>query len=426
MDEFQETQESTREIDLLQLAGTVLRRWPWVVLSVAVCMSVALLYILCTPPVYTRTASIVIKDESKGASAASEMEAFANMGLLQTHSNINDEVNKLQSPDVMEAVVKRLGLDMSYYVDGDFHKEIIYGPQVPVAVSFPSMMETGSAKAEIAVSADGFYTVSHLEIDGKEADVLHSGKTALGDTVRTSGGPIVVAKTPYSTVEKELRVFVARIPLKEAVTKFSKELTVELKSDKGNTIDITAKDLSPQRAEDLINGVISIYNENWIENRNQISVSTSNFISERLSLIEGELGNVDHDISSYQSQHLIPDVQQAASMYMSENQAAAAQILDLGNQLQMTRYMRGYLTDDANKSTVLPANSGIGNPAIENQIAEYNALMLQRNQLAANSSDTHPVVVDKDTQLAGMRAAIISTIDNQIVALNTQDRKSVV
>ncbi len=69
---------------------------------------------------------------------------------------------------------------------------------------------------------------------------------------------------------------------------------------------------------------------------------------------------------------------------------------------------------------MLPANSGIGNSSIEGQIAEYNALMLQRNQYAANSSDTHPVVMDMDAQLAGMRSAIISTIDNQVIALNTQ------
>lgn len=110
-----------------------------------------------------------------------------------------------------------------------------------------------------------------------------------------------------------------------------------------------------------MNAIISVYNEKWIENRNQIAVSTSNFITERLGVIESELGNVDRDISTYQSEHLIPDVQQAASMYMNENQQASAQILQLNSQLQMTRYMRAYLTNEANKDRVLPVNSGIGN-----------------------------------------------------------------
>ncbi len=409
-----------RQVNITDIILLTLRRWPWIVLSLAVCLGAAIFYLLRTPLVYTRTASIVIKDESKGASVSSEVDAFSNMGLLQTHSNINDEVNKLQSPDVMEEVVKRFNLDRSYYVNGRFHKEIIYGPQLPIVASFPSLMENGSASARIDVGEDGNYSLYDLKFGDEDASVVGRNKVALGDTVQTSGGPVVVSRTPYYKEKQSYEIFVSRIPVRSAVAKYSAELTVALKSDKGNTINISVTDQSIQRAEDLINGVISIYNENWIDNRNQISVSTSNFINERLGVIEGELGNVDQDISSYQSEHLIPDVQQAASMYMSENQAASAQILDLNNQLQMTRYMRSYLTNEANRSTVLPANSGIGNSSIEGQIAEYNALMLQRNQYAANSSDTHPVVMDMDAQLAGMRSAIISTIDNQVIALNTQ------
>ena len=409
-----------RQVNITDIILLTLRRWPWIVLSLAVCLGAAIFYLLRAPPVYTRTASIVIKDESKGASVSSEVDAFSNMGLLQTHSNINDEVNKLQSPDVMEEVVKRFNLDRSYYVNGRFHKEIIYGPQLPIVASFPSLMENGSASARIDVGEDGNYSLYDLKFGDEDASVVGRNKVALGDTVQTSGGPVVVSRTPYYKEKQSYEIFVSRIPVRSAVAKYSAELTVALKSDKGNTINISVTDQSIQRAEDLINGVISIYNENWIDNRNQISVSTSNFINERLGVIEGELGNVDQDISSYQSEHLIPDVQQAASMYMSENQAASAQILDLNNQLQMTRYMRSYLTNEANRSTVLPANSGIGNSSIEGQIAEYNALMLQRNQYAANSSDTHPVVMDMDAQLAGMRSAIISTIDNQVIALNTQ------
>ncbi len=121
-----------RQVNITDIILLTLRRWPWIVLSLAVCLGAAIFYLLRTPPVYTRTASIVIKDESKGASVSSEVDAFSNMGLLQTHSNINDEVNKLQSPDVMEEVVKRFNLDRSYYVNGRFHKEIIYGPQLPI------------------------------------------------------------------------------------------------------------------------------------------------------------------------------------------------------------------------------------------------------------------------------------------------------
>jgi hypothetical protein len=166
--------------------------------------------------------------------------------------------------------------------------------------------------------------------------------------------------------------------------------------------------------------LISVYNENWVKDKNQIAVSTSMFINERLGVIERELGNVDEDISSYKSEHLLPDVQAASSMYMAQSSAANAQILSLNNQLYMTRYIRNYLANDANRTQLLPANSGIESANIESQIAEYNKQLLQRNSLVANSSTENPLVVDMDQALASMRGAIIRSIDNQIVTLNSQ------
>lgn len=144
------------------------------------------------------------------------------------------------------------------------------------------------------------------------------------------------------------------------------------------------------------------------------------FINERLGVIEQELGNVDEDISSYKSEHLLPDVQAASSMYMAQSSATNAQILALNNQLYMTRYIRNYLANDANRTQLLPANSGIESANIESQIAEYNKQLLQRNSLVANSSAENPLVVDMDQALASMRGAIIRSIDNQIVTLNSQ------
>ena len=74
-------------------------------------------------------------------------------------------------------------------------------------------------------------------------------------------------------------------------------------------------------------------------------------------MIEGELGNVDDDISSYKSEHLLPDVQAAANMYMAQASEAKAAIKELDNQVYMARYIRNYLTNKSNSSQLLPALS---------------------------------------------------------------------
>jgi capsular exopolysaccharide synthesis family protein len=175
-----------------------------------------------------------------------------------------------------------------------------------------------------------------------------------------------------------------------------------------------------QRAEDFLNTLIAVYNENWIKDKNQIAISTSKFINERLSVIEHELGNVDNDISSYKSTHLIPDVEAASSMYMSQANQTNNLLLNLENQLAMTKCVQSIVNDNTNKDQLLPANIGVGNDNIERQITEYNSLQLQRNRLVANSSEKNPLVSDLDNSISAMRKAIITSINGQISTLQTQ------
>lgn len=415
--EIEETAQSIKIIDIIR---TTLHHWPWVLASVFICVSLAVIYVLRSQPVYSRTASIVIKDDSKGKSITSELDAFSDIGLVQSKSNINDEINKLKSPDVMTEVVKRLNIDINYLIPGTFHKNVIYGTTLPVKVELPSLLEEESASATFNISPDGLYTISEIRRNDEEYIYTQSAPIPLDSTLTTPLGAVTLKPTDYYKAGEEYTIYMTKSPLSSASKAYSSALNISLQNDKGNTIDLTLQDKVAQRAEDIIDAVINVYNEVWIDNRNQIGISTSNFINERLKSIEQELGNVDQDISSYQSEHLIPDVKQAASMYMAENQAADTQILDLNNQLQMTRYMRSFLTDANNRNEVLPANTGIGNGSIENQITAYNEILMERNQYASNSSEAHPKVMALDVQIADMRSAIIAAIDNQIVAINTQ------
>ena len=77
-------------------------------------------------------------------------------------------------------------------------------------------------------------------------------------------------------------------------------------------------DESKQRATDLLYKIIDVYNEQWLKDRNRVAISTSEFITERLDNLSKELGDVDQKISDYKSQAMLPDVDAASSMYMSQ------------------------------------------------------------------------------------------------------------
>mgnify|MGYP000792320588 FL=1 len=402
--------------DLLYLC---LARWKWFVLSLVVTIGVATVYLLRTPAVYTRTASVLIKEDSKGKSVSSDLESFSEFGLFQSGTNVNNELITFQSPSLMTEVVKRLRLDMNYFVPGKFHRQVVYGLTLPVDVTINDLPENESAGFTLEVQPDGTLFLSDFIRNGTDLDEKDI-KGSLFDSIPTPLGKIIINTTPNYVKGKAYTLYVAKSNLYNAVNSCSSNLSVSLNNEKASVIDLSFKDNSTQRAEDVLSMLISVYNENWVKDKNQIAVSTSMFINERLGVIEQELGNVDEDISSYKSEHLLPDVQAASSMYMAQSSQTNAQILTLNNQLYMTRYIRNYLANDANRTQLLPANSGIESANIESQIAEYNKQLLQRNSLVANSSAENPLVMDMDQALASMRGAIIRSIDNQIVTLNSQ------
>ncbi len=411
------------QVQITDVLTMTLRRWPWILLSVLLCVGAAWLYLQFTPPVYTRSASILIKgDMANKGGASSEMDVFASMGLVPPTSNINDELNKLQSPDVMREVVLRLNLNMDYTADGTWHENVLYGTSQPVTAQFISLLDSEEASAEINISKNGEITLSDLTLNGKEL-TSPSGSHHFGDTIATQAGSLVIKATPYHKAGSHESVNIRQMPLREAVSTYMKEFSAIRKGTKDNVIVLTVNDKSIQRAEDILNTIIDVYSEKWMADRNQISVSTSNFINERLEVIETELGNVDADISNFQAENLIPDVHQAASIYMTETREADAQIAELSNRQQIARHLRTYVNDLENKYTVLPANVGVENSAVENLIGQYNALAIQREQyIKNNTSAIHPVVTDVESQMAGFRTAIIATIDAHIEALDTNIR----
>ncbi|WP_300851766.1 polysaccharide biosynthesis tyrosine autokinase [uncultured Bacteroides sp.] len=410
----QNQQDFIRIQDLFYLC---LNKWHWFVLSLAVCLGAAVWYLLTTPPVYTRSASILIKDDSKGKSTSGAMEDFADFGMFATSTNVNNEMGTLQSPDLMREVVSRLNLNMDYHTDGRFHRQTVYGEQLPVKtilVDFPA----NQAAAFTMQLKDGNVTLFDFKKDEKSIDGSFTG--TLNDTISSPVGKIVIQPDSSYEKEEETLLYVSHVPIQSAVAAYSMNLSVSQNDEKSNIITLTFKDVSTQRAEDVLNTLIAVYNENWVKDKNQIAVSTSMFINDRLGVIEGELGNVDNDISSYKSEHLLPDVQVAASMYMAQANEANASIKELNNQAYMARYIRNYLTDETNRFRLLPASSGIENSNISTQISEYNNQLMERNSLVSHSSVKNPLVKEMDASLQALRSALVTSIDNQLVALNAQ------
>ena len=105
MSEYPENQQEQESINIRELLFLFLANWRWFLLSIIVLLSMGTGYILIKSPVYTRSTSILIKEDKKGNSLNSSTEMFADMGLLKSNTNLKNEMLIIKSPMIIEDVV---------------------------------------------------------------------------------------------------------------------------------------------------------------------------------------------------------------------------------------------------------------------------------------------------------------------------------
>ena len=341
MQKKEEKQKSPKsnKISPTEIAIKTLKHWPWILISLTVWLCLAVIYLTVKQPTYMRTAKILITDEN-GNNSFSLPSAALSFGMFGSNQVLLDEISKLESPDLMEAVIKRLNLDVRFEKPGEIHREQVYGDSIPVTLSAPAWSDDDYAKMQIDITPDGQVTLSNMKFNAMKIDPDETAKGRLGQPIKTPAGYITLVSTPAMQKGQEYTLYMVKTPINDAIKAYKKSTDIIRDDEQANAVSITVYDKSAQRANDMIVTIIDVYNENWARHKNLVKDVTTRFIDERLEGIKNELLMADKDISNFQSAHQLPDLEKAAAIYLTDNQMADQHLLELTNQVKVARYMR--------------------------------------------------------------------------------------
>ena len=407
--------EKETSINLHDIFIIVLKKWYLFVISVVVCMTIAALYLMSAPKVYERTASILVKDYRTNPS---ESALFQELAIFDGKNNVNNEVIILKSHKLMTETVHRLKLDIRYTVKKGLRTKDLYSSS-PFVISFVDVEETQdiSLKARLLPNNEiAIWNFIIQDMENKETIVVR-----LNDTIDTPAGKIVFTPTLwYNETWIDKIITVNKANIKNTINNYRNAMMVNVTSSNTAVINLSIKNESIQRAEDVLNTVITIYNEDAINDKNIMAINTENFINERLIIIEEELGVVDDKIKDYKIAHQLTDLGSDAQLALQESSESDKRIVLLQNQHSMATYIRVYLSDPSKSTELIPSGTGLDDLSIEGQIFNYNQTLLKRNRLIENSSEKNPVVQELNNNLNAIRQNIMRAVDNLIVNLDIQ------
>ena len=401
-----------------------LAKWKWFCYSVVTIMLLAVIYLVVTPPKYTRKAQVLIKEENGMGALMGQLGGLAELGglvgLNMGSANVYNELYAMQSPWLLLNVIHQLHLDMSYTVKGIRNKDL-YAETQPIIVDFKDITEEDDVRMKIDLNKNGNVRVYKFKKNDDAFDDDLTGK--VGQTFKTSIGKVEIKATPYLSKmdDDEVTITVNRIEPMALVDQIKKKrLNIVVGSRDASIIDIKYKDVSKQRATDVINAIIAEYRKELTEERDREMAVSEQYVIERLASLQTELKTLDQRVADYKSKTMVPDLEVMAKVYAEGAKDISQAHLEVSNRLYMAQAIRDYLRDESKKDELLPALLVEDNKGLADQLLEYNKLQIQRQKIIASSNKNNPFVADIDKQLSAMHDAVLVSAENAIKQLKMQ------
>jgi len=397
------------DFQIIDLINKYIRHWPWFVISVALCCGIGFVVIQSIPKTYQCTATVLIIEDN-------QPELLAGLADYQKFkANVNNEIDKFMSQQLIQEVVSRLNLNINYAVK-EWLTNIDMYTQSPIVAVFPDSYEQDGFSFQVDIQPDSVVILSNLTQWG--IAFSQNIVTKLNKPTQSPIGNIVISPTLYYSPDQFFKpIVVSKNSVKNVSKGFAGALNVSLLSKEKTVIVLNMEDVSYQRAEDFLNTLIVIYNENDLKEKNKTVEATLKQIDEKLPIVEEQLRQLDGLFASYKSANRVTDTKDAASLYLKESSENTGKIIELNNQINIARSIQTQINDNSKTSEMLPVNNGLNDPAIETSITEYNTLLLKRNTLIANGGGKNPVIEDLNNNLNSIRLAIRHNVDNLIGSL---------
>ena len=403
---------------------TAIRHWWLFALSFIFCFGILFLYLRKTLPSYIVSSTVLVDDHSLSFAGIGNSKGNSMLKSMIGGGDVNvfNEIEILASENLAAKTVDALDINCRYYEKTGFlKKEDHYGTS-PIIVEAPKeLFDTLSVTLpfKIKVYDDGKTDITVKK--GMFSNYAELKGVELPATVKTPFGLFVVKPTQYFTPKHEYSITASVAGNIPAALELQKDMTVDLKAKKTDIVYMDVMDNDVKRGRDILNTLVRLYNERGMKESDTQGMTTARFIDERLSLIYKNLMGSEAEIEAYKKAHNLIDPVAQAKTTIIKGETSESAIIALETQYRIASMIKGFITDPANKHSLIPFES---DSLSAKMVRTYNALITQRQHLETSAKADNPALVQLDQQLNAMRENMLGSVNNALGAMRIKIDKA--
>ena len=233
-------------IDVRQLLAKYLRYWYLFLISLVLFLGAAFCYIYVATPQYRISSTLLLKNEESLTNSVNRNPALGEINLLSGKQNIDNEIEVFKSQSLMHRVFSELSLHASFFVQGQFRKDEIYGKEVPIRLSI-SVLKPSAFEQLITIKKK---TSTHFDITEEDGQ---TSTHKFGEEISKSYGVFTVHLAPEANASATYvnePIMVQFHDINTLAVDYNLALKVETINRRASVIRISIIDSVPQKGKE--------------------------------------------------------------------------------------------------------------------------------------------------------------------------------
>lgn len=384
--------------------------WPWIMLSLILCVGAAFYYIKTVSPTY-QTSALINIDKKQEEDA--KIKTFTKEDFEKKEVDLNDEIMLVTSNDFLSKVVNSLQLNINYFEKGPMQNKSIN--EVPflikTTVSNDLLPETAY---DVKIVEEGLRISNPVT----EKSYLIRGFTA---NKAFSGLPFTIQLTPEakqnlsSYLGKEYVVSLE--PTASAIKNLKSALSVTTPENQNTNLVLTHEGTNPERSRKILDELIVLLDKTIVLNKQKLFKNTVFYLNQRIKVFSKEKDSIESVKENYLQKNdiLVMDKYSVDKTNMKNMKEESSMLNE--RQIGLTKFA---INDIRRTSSTQALGTGynLDAPTVNQLILNYNASILESELILQRAQKNNPTYLNLVVQLKMQKQSILNTLDGYLNFLN--------
>lgn len=372
--------------------------WPLFLILLLVSLVCGWFYLRFTTPMYQTTATLLIKDEKKGAS---ESKTIESLDQLSSKKIIENEMEVIQSTSLITDVVNDLHLYAPIYTKDKFKKVLAFSTSpVHVEVASPNDIEP----------------VNNVNFRfNKNDSTIRIGDRSypINQWITTTYGKVRFIRNPVVKEGSEGEFEFSLVKSRNIAYSIKERLGVSTSNKMTSILNLNLKDEDPKRGEAILNGLLGAYSKAIIQDKNVLADNTLKFIDERLKNVERDLSMIEGKIQSYKSKSNAIDIGTQGRLFLENVSNNDQKLSDINMQLAVLNQVEGYVNSSNSTIGVVPSTLGVNDPTLSQLVEKLYTSELEYEKLKKTTAENSPTLIAVVDRIEKIKPSILANIQSQ-------------